>query len=101
MKTPEIIGYIGCVLLSITFIPQTCKLIAYNKYDSVSYSFLFLIILTSSIMTTYGFMINAYPVCIVNISVLLNNYIILCLKANHNYKKKTNVIDIEKNTYDI
>ena len=97
METHEIVGYIGCILLSITFIPQTCKLIAYNKYDSVSYSFLFLIILTSSIMTSYGFMINAYPVCIANISVLLNNYVILCLKTNNDYKKKTNINDIEYN----
>lgn len=97
METHEIVGYIGCILLSITFIPQTSKLIAYNKYDTTSYSFLFLIILTSSVMCSYGFMINAYPVCIANISVLLNNYVILCLKTNNDYKKKTNIIDIEYN----
>jgi len=86
MNLIELMGYIGCGFLCISFVPQTYILIKNNNYDNISYLFLVLIIQTSMIMGTYGILIEKYPVIIANISVLINNIIILYFKYL-NYKK--------------
>lgn len=86
MNIIELTGYIGCGFLCISFVPQTYILIKNNNYDNISYLFLVLIIQTSMIMGTYGVLIEKYPVIIANISVLINNMIILFFKY-FNYKK--------------
>lgn len=86
MNIIELTGYIGCGFLCISFVPQTYILIKNNNYDNISYLFLVLIIQTSMIMGTYGVLIEKYPVIIANVSVLINNMIILFFKYL-NYKK--------------
>ena len=100
MNLIEAIGYIGCIFLFISFIPQTYILIKNNSYDNVSYLFLVLIIKTSMIMGTYGLLIEKYPVIIANISVLLNNLIILLCKYQ-NYKKILISNNLKKNNNNI
>ena len=80
MNYIEIIGYSGCLCLSLTFIPQTRKILVSKSYDSMDGTFLYMIILTSVIMSTYGFFIKSYPVLIANISVFINNFILLFYK---------------------
>ena len=72
------IGYIGCVFLFISFIPQTYKLIQ-NKDEILNISpyFIVFIVLASIFMGSYAILIKAYPVLIANGSVLINNLIIL------------------------
>lgn len=100
MNLIELTGYIGCGFLCISFIPQTYILIKNNNYDNISYLFLVLIIQTSMIMGTYGILIEKYPVIIANVSVLINNIIILFFKylnyknLNQN-KNKSNIYNIE------
>ena len=103
MNLIESVGYIGCGFLCISFIPQTYILIKNNNYDNVSYLFLILIIKTSMIMGTYGLLIEKYPVIIANISVLINNFIILLCKYQ-NYKKiliSSNLKNNNNNIYSI
>ena len=76
----DIVGYTGCFLLFISFIPQTYNTIKYEKYNDISIVFLLLIIKTSIIMTTYGALINKPPVMIANLSVFFNNIILLYFK---------------------
>ena len=100
MNLIELTGYIGCGFLCISFIPQTYILIKNNNYDNISYLFVVLIIQTSMIMGTYGILIEKYPVIIANVSVLINNIIILFFKylnyknLNQN-KNKSNIYNIE------
>lgn len=77
----EIIGFFGCGMLFISFIPQTLHIIKSNdRLKQVSNHFLFLIIFTSIIMGYYGHLIQRYPVLIANSSVLINNLFILYKK---------------------
>ena len=86
MNYIEIIGYSGCLSLSLTFIPQTRKILMSRSYDSMNGVFLYMIILTSIIMSTYGFLIKSYPVLIANISVFINNFILLYFKIKDKRK---------------
>ena len=85
MTPNEIIGYIGCLFLFISFMPQTYKLIYNNSIETISPIFLCFILCASLFLGTYAFHINAYPILLANISVFLNNSIILILYL---YKKK-------------
>ena len=81
----ELIGYIGCLFLFMSFIPQTYKLIYHGPIETISPLFLSFILCASLFLGIYAFYINAYPILVANISVFLNNSIILILYL---YKKK-------------
>lgn len=73
----QYIGFAGSIMIGISFIPQTYKVVKGNDTKSISSKFIFVNILSSSLMTTYGSILKIYPVIIANSSVLLNNLIIL------------------------
>ena len=81
----EVIGYIGCLFLFMSFIPQTYKLIYHGPIETISPLFLCFILCASLFLGIYAFYIKAYPILVANISVFLNNSIILILYL---YKKK-------------
>lgn len=81
----EVIGYIGCLFLFMSFMPQTYKLIYHGPIETTSPIFLCFILCASLFLGIYAFCINAYPILVANISVFLNNVIILILYL---YKKK-------------
>ena len=83
----DLIGYIGCACLCISFVPQTYKQILNRKqssYKELSFSFIGLILFASLCMSVYAYHMNTYPILIANTSVCLNNIIILGLQV---YKK--------------
>lgn len=84
----EIIGYIGCFLLFCSFFPQTYQIIKNKKYESISLSFIFLILLTSLTLSCYSYLKNIYPILIANISVFLNNFITLLMIIRYKIIKK-------------
>ena len=95
----EIIGFIGCGMLFISFIPQTLNILKSNeRIKQVSNTFLFLIISTSLIMGYYGHSIHKYPVLVANSSVLVNNLLILYKKLRM-YKTQDKIERIEKITF--
>jgi uncharacterized protein with PQ loop repeat len=80
MTDPEIIGYIGCFFLCISFIPQTYALCRDNeKKKNLSPTFVMLVLLASLCMGVYAIQLKAYPVLIANCSVFLNNIILMFL----------------------
>ena len=89
---PSVVGFIGCGLLCISFVPQTYAVIKSNKTSDISPYFISLIIITSIIMTIYGFMIKELPIMISNISVMGNNVIILIFVMKNKMKLKNNNI---------
>ena len=88
-KNIDIIGYIGCFFLFISFIPQTIDVIKTKKTENISKRFLRLIILTSIILSFYAYLKHVYPILLSNISVLINNLIIYYIK-NYNEKRRRN-----------
>jgi len=93
----NIIGYIGCFFLFISFVPQTYKLISQDKIESSSLSFLFTIICSSIFLGIYAYSIQAYPVFIANTSVFMNNFFILILYL---YKKNYCLYADKEESYD-
>lgn len=81
----NIIGYIGCVFLFCSFIPQTLHIINTNNYNAINYYFLFFIINTSIFMIIYSYLINNTPILIANIGVMANNLFILFIKIKKSY----------------
>ena len=87
MKLFELIGYIGCGSLCISFLPQTYKQLLNRNQSShkeLSFSFIGLILFASLCMSVYAYHRNAYPILIANSSVCFNNINILGLQV---YKK--------------
>ena len=87
MKLFELIGYIGCGSLCISFLPQTYKQLLNRNQSShkeLSFSFIGLILFASLCMSVYAYHMKTYPILIANSSVCLNNIIILGLQL---YKK--------------
>ena len=79
----DIIGYIGCAFLFVSFIPQTYKLIQQNEnIQQVSNIFIFFILCASFFMGIYAYEIKAYPVLIANISVFSVSYTHLTLPTS-------------------
>lgn len=73
----ECIGFVGSTMIGISFIPQTYKVVKNNDTKSISRKFVFVNIVSASLMTIYGYILKIYPVIIANSSVLINNLIIL------------------------
>ena len=80
----DVIGYVGALFLSISFIPQTYSLCKSNNYDQIRYLFLYNTIMTSICMATYGIHYRRYPIVIGNASVMINSTIILYNKSCSN-----------------
>ena len=87
-KYIDIIGYIGCFFLFISFIPQTIDVIKTNKSENISKRFLRLIILTSLILSIYAYLKRVYPILLSNISVLVNNLIIYYIKCRNEKNRR-------------
>ena len=75
------LGFTGSILIGLSFIPQTYKTIYDQTSDDVSYFFLFLSLLSSSLMVLYGSYYIIYPMIISNGSVFVNCTIIIIYKT--------------------
>lgn len=73
----NILGLIGSILVSVSFIPQTYKTLQQHETTDISYLFMSLNIISASMMSIYGFYYTIIPVIISNGSVLINCIIIL------------------------
>ena len=73
----NIVGYLGALFLSVSFIPQTYGLMKSGNYDQIRYVFLYNTIMTSICMGMYGVHHSKYPIVIGNASVFMNAAIIL------------------------
>ena len=89
-----IIGYIGSVTLSLSFIPQVIKAYKSKDVKSISKKFLFLQYITTILWTTYGIgfildkNLNGLPILIANCFILI--CLILLSIAIYKYGNKNN-----------
>ena len=75
------IGLSGSILLGLSFIPQTYKIIKEKQTKNISLIFLILSICSALLMTVYGFYYELLPIILSNILVLINCAIIIFYKA--------------------
>lgn len=73
----DILGLVGSTIIGISFIPQTYKIIKTHDIESLSLNFVIINILSSTLMIIYGVELNIIPIIIANLSVCLNNIIIM------------------------
>ena len=77
----ELIGYLGSFLTSITFIPQVYKSWKYKSVGDLS-TWMVLIVVTSTLVwLTYGYLINSGPVLLANTIVLILTLVLLYFKS--------------------
>ena len=75
------IGLSGSILLGLSFIPQTYKIIKEKQTKNISLIFLILSICSALLMTVYGVYYELVPIIVSNILVLINCAIIAFYKA--------------------
>ena len=73
----DLIGTSGAVVLSISFIPQTLKIYKNSEYGNIC--FCILMIICSFMMNIYSYYYRVIPMLIANISVFVNNIVILTI----------------------
>jgi MtN3 and saliva related transmembrane protein len=85
MHTIHLIGLTGSIIIGISFIPQTIKIITDNDVTSISLSFVIINIISAILMMIYGIELDILPIIIANTSVLVNNLIILLYIIKNTY----------------
>ena len=71
------LGYVGCGFLFASFIPQTIKVLKTKEVSGLSPLFITFILMASLCLGVYAYDLQAYPILLANISVFLNNTILL------------------------
>ena len=84
----DLIGLIGSIGISIMLLPQIYKVYKTQETEALSYIFVFLGIISGSLMLIYGIYYYLIPVIVVNICCMTNITILLILKYRIEYLKK-------------
>ncbi len=84
---PEIVGYIGSIISTVSFLPQVIKVYSTKQTRDISYSAFALFGTGNIIWTTYGVMTNSFPVIVANILIFILVMIIILLKFQYEKKK--------------
>jgi len=91
MNIITINGYIGGSLSSIIFIPQLYKIYITKSSNDISWSFLFLAIISSIFSLIYYIEINADPMTFTNIFSLFTRILLVFFKIYYDFFFKKNV----------
>ena len=83
MDTSQIFGYIGCVLLVSTLLPQIYKNYKSKTMEDVSFIFIILQNLTCIAFLTYGCLLLEQPLIIANGIVQLQSLTLLGMKLKY------------------
>jgi MtN3 and saliva related transmembrane protein len=67
----EILGYTGSFLSAITFIPQVIQVYKTQNASGLSLQMLLIILSSTIVWLLYGFGINAWPVILCNIVIMV------------------------------
>ena len=79
MQIKDIIGYIGCFLVSTILISQLYKTYKTKDITGISIYFIYQSISANLFMITYGILDKSFPVIIANGLLLISNFIFLCM----------------------
>jgi len=80
MSIDQVFGYLGCILLVTTLIPQIVKTYKTKKMDDISILFIALQNLTCITFLAYGCLLEEYPLIIANSIVELQSLLLLGMK---------------------
>jgi MtN3 and saliva related transmembrane protein len=78
----EIVGYIGSVLTSVTFIPQVYKSWQSKSVGDLSIWMVLIVITSTTVWLIYGIGIGSGPVILANIIVLALSLLLLYFKLS-------------------
>jgi len=99
-----IIGYIGSITLSLSFIPQVIKAYKSKEVKSISKKFLLLQYITTLFWTTYGIgfildkNLNGLPILIANCFILICLILLTIAIYKYNSSNKNNNSNINTNS---
>ena len=79
----NIIGYIAAFIGAITFLPQVIKAWKTKRTKDVSFASFSLLALVSALWISYGLLLKAGPVILVNIIILTLSIFLLFLKRKY------------------
>lgn len=85
----ENIGYVGSLLTSITFIPQVYKSWKSKSVGDLSITMIFIVVSSTIVWLTYGYLINSGPVLVANTVVLVLTLILLYFKTSFKKPNET------------
>jgi len=83
MINPDIIGFIGATLTTMSFVPQAIKSIKHKDMGGISFVMYLLLTIGICFWLVYGFMLGSLPMIISNIIALILSAIILFIKIRH------------------
>lgn len=92
-----IIGYVGGVLLNITFMPQIYKIYKTKQTQDISLTFAILQVITCIFCLTYSIMLDENPLIISNSILLFQLIILLFGKILYSYVYKKKIITNQNN----
>lgn len=87
MEWTEIMGHIGALLSSITFIPQVLQAWRTKSVGDLSMNMLLIVITSTIVWLVYAFSLNLLPVIIANSIIFILSGILIYFKLTF---KKTN-----------
>lgn len=87
MEWTEIMGHIGALLSSITFIPQVLQAWRTKSVGDLSMNMLLIVITSTIVWLVYAFSLNLLPVIIANSIIFVLSGILIYFKLTF---KKTN-----------
>lgn len=71
LTLPEILGWVGCILLIISFLAQLYSIQRTKQVNNISYLFILLQLIVNLMFFTYDLYIMSYPLIIGNGSVAI------------------------------
>jgi MtN3 and saliva related transmembrane protein len=83
----EIIGYIACILTTLSQIPQIYSIIKYKKVEGISLAYYFVLLVSILFWVVYGILIGDKFVTFCNIIVVI--FILTIMFLINKYKNQT------------
>lgn len=85
MSTTDLLGYSGCTLLVLLFMPQVYKTTTSGSAKDISMGFLILNLLCCCLMIPYAALLDLKPVLISNSVLLILTFYLLVFKYKTEY----------------
>ena len=86
MNNVDLIGHLGSVLTSITFIPQVYRTWKTKQVEGLSLTMMGIVLASTVVWLAYGLMANLLPVIICNSIVFTLSLILIILKLKYGRK---------------
>lgn len=83
VQVANILGFLGAGIGIVMFVPQAIKVYKTKNTNSISLFSFILFAIASLFWTIYGLLLNALPIIIVNIVLLVLNFFIVVMKIKY------------------